>query len=84
MNTKQTNLEERFKANLCKCNKCDLILIDQNPQIGAIVHTIFIDGDKQLVDSSGKEVATMEYLGDEGEYYWGCPVCETDSYLTYL
>ena len=22
-------------ANLCKCNMCDSILIDQNPQIGA-------------------------------------------------
>lgn len=59
-----------MKANLCKCNNCDSILIDQNSQIGANEY-----------DLSGEEIE-MQYMQDEdGEYFWACPLCETDDYL---
>ena len=62
------------KANLCKCNNCGTILIDQNPQIGAKEYEL-----------TGNE-EEMQYMKDEetGEYFWACPICETDDYLTDL
>ncbi len=77
-------MKELFKANLCKCNNCDSILIDQNPQIGAKEHLVY-QGENYSVDSENKEVSEMQYLEDpNGEYFWGCPFCETDNYLTDL
>ena len=63
------------KVNLCKCNNCDTILLDQNSQINAEQH---------LVDLT--KVETMQYMKDENtqdqEYFWACPICMTDSFLT--
>jgi hypothetical protein len=60
---------------LCKCNNCDTILLDQNSQISA---------EKHLVDHT--KIDDMQYIKDENsqdqEYFWGCPICMTDSYLT--
>jgi uncharacterized C2H2 Zn-finger protein len=53
---------------LCKCNNCDTILIDENPQVGAV---------KQLVPAGAE---SMEQNTD-GETYWCCPKCRTDAYL---
>lgn len=67
---------EQEKANLCKCNNCDLVIIDQNPQIGATLHEL-----------TGKEVS-MQYISglkekenQEQEYFWVCPQCLVDDYL---
>lgn len=58
-------------VNLCQCNMCDNIFIDQNSQIGA---------KEYLVDIS--KITNLQYLKDDNdEYYWGCPICETDSFL---
>ena len=60
-----------MKEYLCKCNNCGSIMFDENPQVDAV---------KQEV--TGVEIG-MEYLhGDDGERYWGCPICETDDYLS--
>ena len=65
-------------ANLCKCNNCESVLIDQNPQIGAKEYKL-----------NGNELE-MQYFGESGvkdkngknnENYWGCPICLTDDYL---
>ena len=56
-------------ANLCKCNLCNVVLIDENPQIGAIDYEL-----------NGSEL-TMVQFNEEGDYVWGCPKCETDDYL---
>lgn len=58
-------------ANLCKCNNCNSILIDQNSQIGAKEYEL-----------KGEEIE-MQYCTDEqGENgFWACPICETDEYL---
>ena len=62
-----------MKAHLCKCNKCDAVLIDQNSQIGAVEHEL--KGNEQ----------EMQYLKDNGgDMFWACPNCETDEYLSDL
>jgi hypothetical protein len=61
-----------MKANLCKCNNCDSILLDQNPQIGAKEYEL-----------KGTEIA-MQYETDENGGFWTCPICETDAYLNDL
>lgn len=66
-----------FEANLCKCNNCDLLLVDKNPQVVAKVYDIFEDSDRQWVNSENIEVAEMDYFNDS----WGCPICESDNFL---
>ena len=63
-----------MKTNLCKCNNCESILIDQNPQIGAKEYEL-----------TGKELE-MQYTGGLIEFenydpHWICPICMTDGYL---
>lgn len=59
-----------MKANLCKCNNCGTVMIDQNPQFGAVEHEL-----------TGNEVE-MQYLEVEHrERIWVCPVCMVDDYL---
>jgi hypothetical protein len=64
-----------FTENLCKCNKCGSILIDQNPQIHAPEYQL-----------TGNEI-DMQYTGGLTEFKdqdpaWVCPNCMTDDYLT--
>lgn len=59
---------------VCKCLNCDRYLYDENPQIGAVKHDV----------SNLGEVFPMELLNDDGESYFGCGECQTDSYLTDL
>ena len=58
---------------LCRCNHCDGIYIDNNPQIGA-----------KLYPNIGYLELEMFYeeIGQTETGYWGCPVCRTDSYLS--
>lgn len=56
-------------ANLCQCNKCNVILIDQNPKSGAKEHEL--TGDEQ----------EMQYVHDDAGGYWVCPVCGDDGNL---
>lgn len=62
-------------VNLCKCNNCNTILLDQNPQIGAKLHSVNLN-----------KVEVMQYIKDEDSqdqsYFWGCPICMNDDYLT--
>ncbi len=67
------------KANLCTCNNCGNIFIDQNAQTGA-----------KVFDVNLSKVTDLQYLKDKspkdeidgGEYFWGCPKCETDDFLS--
>lgn len=59
-------------ANLCKCLKCDVVLIDLNPQIGAKEHEL-----------TGKEIE-MQAIEDKNGVYFVCPICETDGNLVDL
>ena len=58
----------KIRDYLCKCNMCDSILIDENPQVNAKKHAVDIEN-----------VAPMS-KNNEGQ--WVCPVCGTDGYLT--
>lgn len=58
-----------MKANLCKCNKCDIVLIDQNPQNNA--PEFEIPGQAQ----------GMQFIDNKDGVFWACPVCEDDGSL---
>lgn len=60
-------------ANLCKCNNCGTVMIDQNPQTGA-----------PIFKADTMKIADMQYMLDDDtkDGFWGCGICETDSYLT--
>jgi hypothetical protein len=64
-------------ANLCKCNKCGSVLIDQNPQIGAKEYEL---------KGNEHEMQYIKGLTENGEtnYYWVCPICLVDDYLVDL
>ena len=58
-----------MKATLCKCNNCDSVLIDDNPQTNAIFHTL-----------KGGEMTMLE-ITDENGFGFVCPICLVDDYL---
>jgi len=60
------------EVNLCKCNRCDLVMLDKNPQINAPTYKVNLF-----------KIEDMQYLKDNGgDYFWACPTCESDEYLT--
>lgn len=60
------------KHYLCKCNMCDAIMFDKNPGENSIPINI---------TKIEKPINHMIQFQDDGEFYWGCPNCSTDSYL---
>lgn len=69
-----------MKVNLCKCNNCDNIMIDQNSQVGSKLYDL--DKESKCDDFPECIIEEMQYIKDDvGEYFWGCPICETDGYL---
>jgi len=72
-------------VNLCQCNNCGNIFIDQNSQIGAKQYRVdttkvsdlqYISEENDMTDPLKKKSEI-----DSNEYFWGCPICETDGYL---
>lgn len=61
--------EKERSTYLCKCNKCNAILIDENPAEDSIKY-----------EMNGNE-KNMEFLKDDCGWFWGCPNCKTDGYL---
>jgi hypothetical protein len=64
-------------ANLCKCNNCDSILIDQNPQVNA--NEFPLKGNELEMQFFGGGIKD-KYNNEDN--YWGCPICLTDEFLT--
>lgn len=67
-------------AQLCGCNNCDAIMIDENPdnQPELTVEAKFITEMAYIKESEDREEPV-----DGSEYcFWGCPNCLTDGYLT--
>lgn len=64
-------------ANLCKCNNCNNIFIDQNPQIGAKVY----NADTTKLSNLQYITDNLDDDGEAAECYWGCGICMTDGYL---
>jgi hypothetical protein len=68
-----SNLKNKTLLQLCKCNNCGHIIIDENPQVNAPFYVANINNAysmRQILDS------------ETNSYFWGCGKCETDSYLT--
>lgn len=63
-----------MKAELCRCNSCDAILIDENPQLNAPLLDVPI---------GALSMVQLE-IEEEGCIYWVCLNCETDEFLTDL
>lgn len=57
-------------TELCRCNNCYTILIDENPKVDATKH-----------DLQGNEQSMAYIEVGENEYAWCCPKCETDGFL---
>jgi hypothetical protein len=55
-------------ANLCKCNNCDNILIDNKPKENAPEFNLI-----------GIELNMMWSVMEQA---WVCPICVSDNYLT--
>lgn len=60
-----------MKDYLCKCNNCDEVFIDTNPQTNAIIHEL-----------TGNERKLTIQVDSDGEWFTGCPNCKDDGYLT--
>ena len=58
-------------TEICKCNNCERLLIDENPQIGT-----------EKVEIENIRVHTMVWIEEENDSFWACPHCLTDDYLT--
>jgi len=69
--------EFKITANLCKCNNCNSILIDQNPQINAKEH--ILTGSELEMQWTG---GLVEHKNDDP--HWVCPICMADDYLVDL
>lgn len=77
---------------LCKCNNCDTVLIDRNPQDDA--KQFSLEGKEQemvlLGSPYGAILTAQEAIQEAYEYkiepdlFWACPNCLTDEYLTDL
>lgn len=63
------------KEFLCKYNECGLIMFDEYPSEGAV---------KVEIDTLPESPSNLEKIYDEfaGEYFWRCPNCKDDSYLS--
>lgn len=61
-----------MKDYLCKCNNCNSILLDQNPQTGAVKQEL----------SRFPTIKHMKYVKNGEDSFWACPICQTDEYLT--
>lgn len=63
------------KEFLCKCNQCELIMFDENPSEDAV---------KVEIDTLPEPPSHMEQMYDSWseDYFWGCPNCRDDSYLS--
>lgn len=61
------------KAQFCKCNNCGEVFFDTNPSEQPFFEIPEDKGYRSLTTLSEEE--------EEGDYFQGCPECETDGYL---
>lgn len=79
-----------MKDYLCKCNNCDSILIDKNPQVNSIKFDVPENAKEMVMMGSpfGSIISEKQamYLsrqnGCDPGLFWACPVCLTDDCLT--
>ena len=68
------------KAQLCGCNNCEAIMVDENPsdQKELTVKDKYL---QEMVQLNESEDAYDPIEGSE-HTFWACPNCKTDAYLT--
>jgi hypothetical protein len=69
--------------NLCRCNNCDTVLIDTNPQFDAPkfeADSKTIMGLQSLITIEDTELERFQKA--EKQFMQGCPKCLTDDYLS--
>lgn len=72
-NPLQALYEVAEMTHLTRCDKCNVIMVSENPTIGARKHIV-----------SGRELH-MEYVRiGYNDYVWACPVCESNENLKEL
>ena len=59
-----------LKYQFCKCNNCGGVFFDTNPS-----EQPFFEIPK------GKGYQELDTIEEDGEYFQGCPECETDEHL---
>lgn len=59
------------KRQLCRCNNCMTVFIDENPDCEC----------NQPRLNVFREVEFMGLIQEEGESFFGCPYCGSDKYL---
>lgn len=62
--------ELKDKHQFCKCNNCDEVFFDTNPSEQPFFSI-----------PEGKSYNQLETLEEDGEFFQGCPNCETDGHL---
>ena len=60
-------------TQFCKCNNCGEVFFDTNPS-----EQPHFEIPK---NKSFRELSTLQEDEEEGDYFQGCPECETDGYL---
>lgn len=58
-----------MKTQLCICNECNTVMVDENPS------------DQPEFETDGYNVMGMAHIDDEGYLFWVCPVCMVDDNL---
>ena len=59
----------KTEVSLCKCNKCDSLMIDYNCQVDAPKYFVNVE-----------ILPELQYNSSDGS--WECPFCGTDGYLS--
>lgn len=72
------------KVNLCKCNNCNTILVDENPRTDAKLYLLQQGKDGIWRTHLNEPVLDGEMIEEDGERFFGCGECQTDGYLTDL
>ena len=62
-----------MKAQLCRCNNCDTIMIDKNP--GEQPELLVPGNCKDMIECNDEDTPP------EHGFFWGCPNCLTDGYF---
>lgn len=61
------------RVHLCSCDNCNILIIDENPQVGAKTYK---------VEDLKTAPHPMSLITNGEETFWGCPSCNTDAFLS--
>jgi hypothetical protein len=65
-----------MKAQLCKCNNCNAIMVDMNPAEQPEFEIL-----STIIDMENIQEIDPDNPANLCENFWGCPNCKTDAHL---